>query len=464
MADRRKSLDLQKGSKISVTVVEALVDVIVVSLDFNSKVYQGALLDITNRSIKPFCTSPFSKADESAVEDEPMFALKMRHTYVASSRENEAPSNGGLKSGAGVKDKRARKVDQHVRMRKLRPRKTLCSNCQNKCEDMTSTSRASAKKNTAPLVSVIRGNEQRKFDQPTASGSEPALATPSQMSPSPWTEETPQTDVYASVAENALIKEELPSSAQMPEPEKEHAALRKRKVMDDNGKATKHDSSLLPAISPIIKISFNNPQGKGTVVKIPAKVAVANYEETTSDEGDREGNQDDQPKAMKRRRREVSAVPGNSETNKHHKRKTAKHKKKRHKNPSQDSCDSDGEEPMPIFPKAAVDVQGGVTQRTTRSSDETMKTGDVVWGKVMGFPWWPGKILSLGCEASSNELQSGEAHVSWFGSSTSSRILTSHLTPFLRDFKLRYNRRKRGPYKDAIRQAQQEAKARKMSL
>lgn len=46
---------------------------------------------------------------------------------------------------------------------------------------------------------------------------------------------------------------------------------------------------------------------------------------------------------------------------------------------------------MPNFPKAVVEDQGGVTQRATRSSDETMKTGDVVWGKVMGFPWWPGK-------------------------------------------------------------------------
>lgn len=189
---------------------------------------------------------------------------------------------------------------------------------------MTSTSRGSAKKNTAPLVSVIRGNEKRKLEQPAASGSEPALATPSQMSPSPWTEETPQTDVYASVAENALIKEELPSSAQMPEPEKEHVVLRRRKppVEDSSAKVAKLDANLVPAQSPIIKISFNNPQGKGTVVKIPAKVAVANYEETTSDDGEREGNPEDQPKSMRRRKREVSSVSGNSEQHKHHKHKT----------------------------------------------------------------------------------------------------------------------------------------------
>lgn len=80
-----------------------------------------------------------------------------------------------------------------------------------------------------------------------------------------------------------------------------------------------------------------------------------------------------------------------------------------------------------------------------------------------------GRIISLGVEdheassvatASETDLQNGEAHVAWFGSSTSSRILITSLAPFLRDFKLRYNRRKRGPYKEAIRQASQEAKAR----
>lgn len=53
---------LSKGTRISVTVIEALKDLIVVSLDHNSKIYQGALLDITNRFVPSFnhSTSMFS--------------------------------------------------------------------------------------------------------------------------------------------------------------------------------------------------------------------------------------------------------------------------------------------------------------------------------------------------------------------------------------------------------------------
>lgn len=166
---------------------------------------------------------------------------------------------------------------------------------------------------------------------------------PTQTSPSPWTEETPpQADVYGSVAEDPLIKEELPSSAQMPESEeparrqqqrpllppdhdrrerereREQITTAAQPVMTSRKKRsslitltskagderrttraevkaqqqqqiqTEHHHLALPQQSPVIKISFNNPQGKGTIVKIPAKVAVADYEETTSDDEEKE--------------------------------------------------------------------------------------------------------------------------------------------------------------------------------
>ncbi|OQR67411.1 hypothetical protein BIW11_02201 [Tropilaelaps mercedesae] len=578
---------LAKGTRLSVTVVEALRDLIVVSLDHNSRIYQGALLDTTNRSIKPFCTSPFPKTEDSA-EDEAMFALKMRHTYVVSSRENEAPFNGGVASqGTGkpiepTRDKRGprAKIDQHVRMRKLRPRQTLCSNCQSRCDEpttgptTTTANRGSAKKNTAPLVSVVRGTRDASHtssleaSQGSGGGGEllpPAM--PTQTSPSPWTEETPpQADVYASVAEDALIKEELPSSAQMPEAEQDQHRLRRpeerppdwlpvlpdrphhqdpkrpspstqapmtlrkrravsitvisspeeRRTTRADVKAQQHQSQPqhypTPQQSPVIKISFNNPQGKGTVVKIPAKVAVADYEETTSDDeekddfsplpstcgAERNTSQDGRASVIVRGRRRTRESIAEENSNaegqlvpqtpvKHHKHKagkinrsflskktySGKHKRKRHKTSGGDSgADSDGES-VPDFPQAAVERDHAKDADAVPIMDvkEPLRKGDIVWGKVMGFPWWPGRILSLGAEdetpsaaeSSNTALQNGEAHVAWFGSSTSSRILTSSLAPFLRDFKLRYNRRKRGPYKEAIRQASQEAKARSKS-
>ncbi|PSN47613.1 hypothetical protein C0J52_04557 [Blattella germanica] len=51
-----------------------------------------------------------------------------------------------------------------------------------------------------------------------------------------------------------------------------------------------------------------------------------------------------------------------------------------------------------------------------------------------------------------------QAHVAWYGSSTSSLMPCDQLSPFLETFKTRYNKKKRGPYKEAIRQATSEAR------
>ncbi|KAF2893305.1 hypothetical protein ILUMI_12861 [Ignelater luminosus] len=80
--------------------------------------------------------------------------------------------------------------------------------------------------------------------------------------------------------------------------------------------------------------------------------------------------------------------------------------------------------------------------------------GDVVWGKIHGFPWWPGKVLTI----TSSGNQGPQAHVAWYGSSTSSLIQCDQLSPYLDNFKIRYNKKKRGAYKEAIRQATTEAR------
>ncbi|XP_011879490.1 PREDICTED: PWWP domain-containing protein 2A-like isoform X1 [Vollenhovia emeryi] len=89
-----------------------------------------------------------------------------------------------------------------------------------------------------------------------------------------------------------------------------------------------------------------------------------------------------------------------------------------------------------------------------------MDVGDVVWGKIHGFPWWPGKVLSITLSCKEDGTSSGpQAHVAWYGSSTSSLMSCDQLSPFLESFKTRYNKKKRGPYKEAIRQAQNEARS-----
>ncbi|XP_050691731.1 uncharacterized protein LOC126983201 [Eriocheir sinensis] len=87
-----------------------------------------------------------------------------------------------------------------------------------------------------------------------------------------------------------------------------------------------------------------------------------------------------------------------------------------------------------------------------------MAIGDVVWGKIHGFPWWPAKVMAIRVLLEGNgDVRCQQAHVSWYGSSTSSLMPANTLQPFLQMFKMRYNKRKRGPYREAIKQATCEA-------
>ncbi|XP_072765311.1 uncharacterized protein [Anoplolepis gracilipes] len=100
-----------------------------------------------------------------------------------------------------------------------------------------------------------------------------------------------------------------------------------------------------------------------------------------------------------------------------------------------------------------------VTHCTT-ADGRRMDVGDVVWGKILGFPWWPGKVLSITESSKEDGTSSGpQAHVAWYGSSTSSLMSCDQLSPFLETFKTRYKKKKRGAYKEAIRQAQNEARS-----
>lgn len=86
--------------------------------------------------------------------------------------------------------------------------------------------------------------------------------------------------------------------------------------------------------------------------------------------------------------------------------------------------------------------------------ERTVCTGDIVWGKILGFPWWPGRVMSITVSQRDNGMVIGEsAHIAWFGSSTMSHMPCSELYPYLDYYKLRYNKKKRGPYKVAVRQA-----------
>ncbi|XP_041921850.1 PWWP domain-containing protein 2B isoform X1 [Alosa sapidissima] len=82
--------------------------------------------------------------------------------------------------------------------------------------------------------------------------------------------------------------------------------------------------------------------------------------------------------------------------------------------------------------------------------------GDVVWGKIHGFPWWPARVLSISgiCkETAKFETTWPEAKVSWFGSPTTSLLSVAKLSPFCEFFQMRFNRKKKGIYRRAIVEA-----------
>ncbi|XP_056148008.1 PWWP domain-containing protein 2B isoform X2 [Lampris incognitus] len=83
--------------------------------------------------------------------------------------------------------------------------------------------------------------------------------------------------------------------------------------------------------------------------------------------------------------------------------------------------------------------------------------GDIVWGKIHGFPWWPARVLSISGsrkqETATCEGQWPEAKVAWFGSPTTSQLSVAKLSPFRELFRSRFNRKKKGMYRRAILEA-----------
>uniref|UniRef100_A0A1A7XCC6 PWWP domain containing 2B n=1 Tax=Iconisemion striatum TaxID=60296 RepID=A0A1A7XCC6_9TELE len=83
--------------------------------------------------------------------------------------------------------------------------------------------------------------------------------------------------------------------------------------------------------------------------------------------------------------------------------------------------------------------------------------GDIVWGKIHGFPWWPARVLNISGtrkqETDSCEAQWPQAKVAWFGSPTTSQLSVAKLSPFRELFRSRFNRKKKGMYRRAIMEA-----------
>lgn len=111
-------------------------------------------------------------------------------------------------------------------------------------------------------------------------------------------------------------------------------------------------------------------------------------------------------------------------------------------------------EGMEVIRPLMMRIQTRDVSKCIANDGRYIHVGDIVWGKIQGFPWWPGRVLTISVSQRDNGLVITQvAQVSWFGSSTMSHMQCTELQPFLEDFNLRYNRKKRGAYKMAIKQA-----------
>lgn len=86
--------------------------------------------------------------------------------------------------------------------------------------------------------------------------------------------------------------------------------------------------------------------------------------------------------------------------------------------------------------------------------EKQVSVGNVVWGKVHGHPWWPGRVLAVSGNIGEGNEVTQHAHVTWFGSNTSSIMPVNELQHFLANFSRRFKKAKKGCYRKAVKQAQ----------
>ncbi|XP_075072157.1 PWWP domain-containing protein 2B [Mixophyes fleayi] len=122
--------------------------------------------------------------------------------------------------------------------------------------------------------------------------------------------------------------------------------------------------------------------------------------------------------------------------------------------PGDDLSVSSSKDERKTVPPLTVRLHSKSVTNCITVDGKTISVGDIVWGKVHGFPWWPARILSINVNQKENGDPSWqEATVAWFGSPTTSSLSVSKLSSFSEFFKLRFNRKKKGVYRKAIAEA-----------
>ncbi|XP_067948122.1 uncharacterized protein [Watersipora subatra] len=107
-----------------------------------------------------------------------------------------------------------------------------------------------------------------------------------------------------------------------------------------------------------------------------------------------------------------------------------------------------------------------ISEKTTRfvstyesAGGKRISLGDVIWGKIVGFPWWPGRVCAIAVSETKEGMVMGHtADIDWYCSPTKSHLPCSELYQFLEDFPKRFDKKKKTKsYMQAIDEAKRDA-------
>lgn len=421
--------------------------------------------------------------DKAESKDDKLHSVSQRFTYQEPGYDHEDLQRSKKQSG---KSKPPARRKMTVR---LRPRKVVCSNCKGICNENSENVDVSKKRKLDSDDDTPKdGSESSKLEKKYLMGSM-LIPKLSRLEPSEITNAIKSKSVTKPSEKARSIKNTKPcDDSEKTTRELAFVSVSDNSDLGDKEDCKDSDNSFSNLFSNArtLKICFG--EGEGTVVKIPP--LSGDFNEDSGVSCDMSKPTKAVKKALKKAKKQAkkntttekavdlwidqspkhigALSPRNNVSNsatidpleKKHKHKV-KHKKKHRIQKKRDEntskCDSidyfsnikdhclkqklsislrrlssnsyerrneegsdDGEiETVPDFPESSEGVGGKLLR---------VSPGDIVWGKVVGFPWWPGRVLSV--------TPTSRAHVAWYASTTSSLMPCDSLSPFLEDYKV----------------------------
>ncbi|XP_013419148.1 PWWP domain-containing protein 2A [Lingula anatina] len=483
-----------KGLSLSVLVEEALDDVLVVYLEHGSKRFRGVLLDADKRNIpygicmpsvptvektcpeqNPSHTLSLDTAvSESAVKPESS-AVTLRHTF---NQHNEENTSTELTAATTTPVKRL--WDKNIRNMRLRPRQILCAKCKVPCReyknkdsptDPTKTSAETAKRKL-PLepqvhckrLKTTHSQDQKKtspiikisFTSPEGQGT--VVQIPAKPQKEGSVSDGSRLDYAHKKAKKALRKAKEKACQQVSG--LTHHSHRHKMKHKHKHKSRDMDEKTVKALV------------QSNIHVKSASVPLKRTNDTGVESANIPNCSYDNSKAVSRfglrQRTKTKVFEPNIKSSKATNSSVRKKKQNVPDNVSDSTSTTSDATDFGDFPGEEIKhltrletvrplmmrIQTRNVYRSVNKLGKAICVGDVVWGKIQGFPWWPGRILRIALSQRDNGMVITEtAHISWFGSKTMSHIKCLDLYPFLEDFGLKFDKKKRGSYKVAVKLA-----------